>query len=137
MEKCGNCGKEFDNCKTDGLTAFNIQKGQEMHFCSRDCMNAWISGKKIGMGIALILGAVLTVGLFQEFGMSSFFYFFIPYTIRQLKDGIIEISSSGLAGEVISFMAVLLGGITIIYPLVKLIQEIKEYRRIEKLLAEQ
>ena len=100
-------------------------------------MKAWISGKKIGMGIALILGAVLTVGLFQEFGMSSFFYFFIPYTIRQLKDGIIEISSSGLAGEVISFMAVLLGGITIIYPLGKLIQEIKEYRRIEKLLAEQ
>ena len=100
-------------------------------------MKAWISGKKIGMGIALILGAVLTVGLFQEFGMSSFFYFVIPYTIRQLKDGIIEISSSGLAGEVISFMAVLLGGITIIYPLVKLIQEIKEYRRIEKLLAEQ
>ena len=85
MEKCGNCGKEFDNGKTDGLTAFNIQKGQEMHFCSRECMKAWISGKKIGMGIALILGAVLTVGLFQEFGMSSFFYFFIPYTIRQLK----------------------------------------------------
>ena len=138
MEKCGNCGKEFDNCKTDGLTAFNIQKGhKEMHFCSRESTKACISGKKIGMGIALILGAVLTVGLFQEFGMSSFFYFFIPYTIRQLKDGIIEISSSGLAGEVISFMAVLLGGITIIYPLVKLIQEIKEYRRIEKLLAEQ
>ena len=41
MEKCGNCGKEFDNCKTDGLTAFNIQKGhKEMHFCSRECMKA-------------------------------------------------------------------------------------------------
>ena len=85
MEKCGNCGKEFDNCKTDGLTAFNIQKGQEMHFCSRECMKAWISGKKIGMGIALILGAVLTVGLFQEFGMSSFFIFSFHILYASLK----------------------------------------------------
>ena len=47
-----------------------------------------------------------------------------------------KLSQQALSDK-LELMAVLLGGITIIYPLVKLIQEIKEYRRIEKLLAEQ
>lgn len=128
---CELCGKHVE--ETSQWYAFNIQKGYDkVFFDSRECLYSWVKKKERGMIIALVAGLALSVLLIGEMGAIGALSFFIPYTIRQLRSVLSDlVSSPGWIGEFISFMIVLLGGITIIYPLYKLIQELKEYQRIK------
>ena len=131
---CRNCGGEVE--ETSPWFTFNLQNGYEkMIFCSKACLNSWVKRKKFGLAIALILGAVLVAALFVDMGLSAVAFFFIPYTIRQLHSGLGKLGLSGWFGEFIAIFAVLIGSFTLIYPLYKLIQEIKSYRRIKTLYS--
>ncbi len=126
MKTC-MCGKVFDE-KQAMFRSFDLQKGyEEQFFCSRECLKQWLTRKKIGMAIALALGIVIAVFFLRgEEPMMAFPFFFIPYTIRQLSGKLHG------AGEFISFALVLLSTITVVYPAYKFVQELLEYRNVEK-----
>jgi len=126
MKKCA-CGKVFDE-KQSMFHSFDLQNDhEEQFFCSKECLKRWLTNKKIGMGIALVLGIVLAaILLFNGEVLIAFPILFLPYTIRQL---------SGLlhgAGEFLSFFLILISTITVVYPAYKFVQELLEYRHIEQ-----
>lgn len=137
MEKCSlrYCNHEISEESQEKWVAFDLQKGQEVSFCSAECLSNWMKGKLTWMIISLIIGVILAIGFISEMGVSGIIFLFIPYIIRQLRSMLSKMFDSGVVGEIFSFVIVILGGITMIYPIVKLIQEIREYMRIKFVLS--
>lgn len=127
MTNCCKCGCNFDE-ETAHYRAFDLQKGyEEVTFCSKECLKEWVTGKQIGMWIALLIGVVIAGVLLFDGELSlALPVLFLPYTIRQLSHGLTG------AGEFFSFMLVLLSTITVVYPAYKFVQELAQYARIRK-----
>ncbi len=134
--KCPNCDKAVLENESRWF-AFNIQKGkQKMVFCCSECLSDWMMKKQTTMIISLVLGAILMFLGFTEFGAGAILLFLGPYMLRQVGGKLASIASDGAVGEIISIMIVVMGTMTVIYPLVILIQEIKEYSRIRQVLQQ-
>lgn len=134
MGKC-ECGRIIDDNSIEKCLAFDLQKGhKQIEFCSKECREEWIKRKQIGMWGTLILGVIISlILLFDGETELSVMLLFLPYMIRQVAYGLKDVFDGGTGGEIISFIVVLLGTITLIYPAYKFIQEFLEYK---KLLAE-
>ncbi len=128
---CYSCAQEIAVADEGKWVAFDLQKGYEkLHFCSAACLKSWMTTKLVWMCISLVIGLILTITMWGEWGSSAIILLFVPYSIRQLRHGL-----SG-TGEIIPFVVVLLASVTVIYPLYKAIQEIREYVRIKNLVAD-
>ena len=80
------------------------------------------------MVIAVLLGlALLIIEIFEGNAFLGFMLMFIPYMIRQ---SIGKFSGSGFLG----FAVTLLASVTIVYPVYKLFQEIRDYVAIKSQL---
>ncbi len=128
-DKCKICGHEFDEGEKF-YVALDIQKKKnKVAFCSYECMKKWINRKitsmciTLGIGLAMfiafMIGGVYAVGLL---------FLFLPYMIRQIAYSFSDMFNSGNLGEAITIGVVIIGCLTIIYPVVKIIQEIREYK---------
>ncbi len=137
MMKCENCGQMVTDADQNLWFAFNIQKGYEkLAFCSSKCLEEWMKNKKLWMWISLTLGVLMAAIMFKEFGAIAVVFIFAPCKIRQVKNSLKGVGE-GPTGEFIWLFVVLIGSITIVYPLYKLIQELKEYGRIKSVLSKQ
>lgn len=125
MTKC-RCGKAFDEGSSP-YGAFDILRGSnEVKFCSKECMRSWAYGKIFGMAVSLVIGVVLGIALCFEMGITGIFLIFVPYMLRRIFGGLGG-GTSSTGGEVVVFIATLLGSVTLVYPIYKIIQEIREY----------
>lgn len=133
--ECTKCKKIFEVSEQKGAAwnLANLQKGygQEV-FCSKECMLAWVKTKEITMGFCLILGIVLVVLMVKDISGASLGFLFVPYMIRQARHGLKDLFNGGWFGQFISFSVVLLGSVTFIYPIYKLVQEINLYLTVHK-----
>lgn len=130
MNTC-KCGKVIDEKDLTQFIAYDLQKGnKELVFCSFNCMKNWINKKQIGMWVTLILGIIFAVLLLENDAVLSLFVLFLPYMIRQAAYRLKNIFVTGVIGEIVSFAVVMIGAITIIYPVYKFIQEFLQYRRL-------
>ena len=128
MVQCKHCGTEIVNAGI--FVAFDHQKKEEVNFCSVEHLKSWVTKKFVWMCISLILGLIIVLSmLLDDWGAEAVMFLFIPYMIRQARHFLAEIlDGGGWFGELMSFIIVLLGAITIVYPAYKLFREIKEYR---------
>lgn len=130
---CKTCEKEIEKNNEGKFVAYDLQKGyEEENFCSVECLKRWMTSKIIWMCVALGFGLVLMILLLSEMGFFGIVFFFLPYMIRQSKHSLADMFNGGSIGEFFSFAVVLLGTVTVIYPVYKLIQEISEYSRLKK-----
>lgn len=129
---CDKCKRKIDENER-GYIAHDLQKGYEKKvFCSKECRDSWIAYKKTTMWITVILGAIIAIAMCREDGSAAgLMLLFLPYMIRQAAHGLKDIFNGGTVGEIFSFIVVLLGTITVIYPAYKLYQEIKQYSDIK------
>lgn len=131
---CEFCGKSCE-AGTTPWYAFDIQRGKELVcFCSEECLRSWKSKKQTMMIVTLALGLLLTLLAIGEMGGVAILLLFIPYMLRQAGRSLGEIASMGWLGEMFAFIVTGLGSFTFIYPIIKIVQEIKEYRRIGEIL---
>ncbi len=131
MLKCDNCGNVFDELEQQYFFATDLQKGYErVNFCSKVCLKGFLRKKVIWMSISLILGLFITIGLLPVMGFGAVLFVLVPYSIRQLRH-----SLKG-GSEFLQFIVILLASYTLIYPLYKLIQEVREYLRIRNIMLE-
>ena len=120
MMKC-RCGNSFDESQTQ-YYAIDILHGYErITFCSRDCRRSWVYGKIAGMAVSILIGIVFGIIMTLEIGIAGLFLIFVPYMLRKI------IGSGGGAGEFLVFAGTLFGSITLVYPIYKIFQEIREY----------
>ena len=118
--ECGYQHKEDD----DVFQAFDLQNEyKELWFCSPDCLNRWVNKKITGLATTLIIGVVAAVLSLGETPSLWFFWLLLPYMIRQTWR---NWNSSGIGGF-ITFMVVIFGTVSIVYPVYKIIQEIRNY----------
>ena len=117
-----NCTK----CETEIVggalfSSVDYQKqGEEVYFCSAECLKSWTVGKIIWLVITLVIGVVIAFsGLFAAL--------FIPYMIRDRWNSLAELFSSGAFGEVVSFAIIILGAVTFVYPIYRIIREVITY----------
>ena len=127
---CYQCKKGIYDRDNKVWEAFDVLNDyNKIRFCSAECLNDWKTGKKSGLFISIILGIILAVYFCISAGVTGLYAAFVPYMIRKLFN-------KGLGdGGFLSFMVVLFGSITIIYPVYKMSQELTEYKRIETVLA--
>jgi len=93
---------------------------------------SWVNGKIAGLVVSLIIGFIILFGGMGEMGIGAVMLFFLPYMIRSTYRRLGGLFNSGGLGEFLSFFIVLIGTVTVIYPLYKLIQEIRELARLKK-----
>ncbi|MBQ8909458.1 MAG: hypothetical protein IJY91_00300 [Oscillospiraceae bacterium] len=126
---CKKCGRRIQTEK-DLITAFDIQKGYEsVSLCSKSYLNDWVNGKIAGMVITVLLGlAILIIELLEGNAGLGFVLMFMPYMIRH---SIGKFSDDGILG----FIITILGSVTIVYPIYKLYQEIRDYTAVKKQLS--
>ena len=133
---CATCDRPFESAFPTWY-AFDIQRSKaRLSFCSATCLSSWVKKKQTTMIITLVLGVLLTALMIGELGGSAVILLFVPYMIRQVGGRIKGIASKGWVGEFVAFMIILLGSLTIVYPAIVLVQEIKEYLRIREVLHE-
>ena len=116
---CAKCEKDFE-----GGTPFSSvdyqKQGEELYFCSAECLKSWTIGKIVWLVITLVLGIVIA--------FSGFFAaLFIPYMIRDRWNSLADLFSSGAFGEVVSFAIIILGAVTFVYPIYRIIREVITY----------
>ena len=133
--ECKQCNKEIEKNLEGKFVAFDLQKKSEEEFCSVSCLNSWMKTKIFGMCAMLVLGVIITVGLFPEIGGVAITLLFLPYMIRQVRHSLGSIFNSGSFGEFVSFAIVLLGTLTVVYPAYKLYREIVEYIHLKRMYA--
>lgn len=113
--------------------AFDIQKGKPLYFQSADELREWRARRVRGLIIALVVGLLLAVFGIGEMGPAVIALIFVPYMIRHLFRSDSPPTQTGL-GELINWTIVLLGSITFIYPVKKIVDELKEYDHIKEFL---
>ena len=128
---CAKCG-DYVATDTAKYCTFDIQNGYEKNFfCSAECMRSWVSGKTVGLVSVLIIGAILAIIALADTasGMQGIahFLFFLPYMVR-------HIIKNQAWGAFLKFMIVLLAALTVIYPVYKIYQEIRDYSRYKSAL---
>lgn len=134
MLKCDNflaCGKEFNECDEHILVPNTFAGGlSDKPFCCEHCMHSWMKRRITGLVITLLIGLVIVIVALAELGLEEGIvapmFFFIPYMIRWCLLGRGERESEGLA-----WIIVFLSAITLIYPIYKLVQEIRLYINIK------
>lgn len=127
--------KEVDQGTAESslFQAFDIQKCKTIYFETADDLREWRAKRVRGLIIALAIGLVLAIAAMTEMGPTGVSLVFVPYMIRHLSRGDHE-SAQTMVGEIIKWLIVILGAITIIYPVKKLIDELREYNRIKNYL---
>lgn len=125
---CKKCGCQIQTEK-DLITTYDIQKGYEsIPLCSKACLNDWVNGKIAGIIITVLLGlAILIIEIIDGNAGLGIVVMFLPYMIRHSMG---KFSDSGFLGFVIT----ILGSVTIVYPVYKLYQEIRDYAAIKIML---
>lgn len=140
MVQCRICGNkmegELDNVETLSYYAFDRQKNEIRPFCSKGCLRSWAIRKIIGMSIAIILGLAIVIGSIIGDSLEMMVLFFVPYMIREKRTVAFGILEGNIVEAVISLLIIYLGSVTVIYPLVRLIQEVRLYSNILKDTAE-
>lgn len=128
MESCSNssCGRQI-NAETDQYyVGYNHQKGYEqMLFCSASCLKEWIIKKLVTMVISIVLGIILAF-MAGDSGL-TLLCLFLPYMLRQCGSLLGNLFDSGSGGGFISIAIIVLGTITVIYPVYKIIRETVYY----------
>lgn len=133
--ECAKCGKLLESADSTQYDAWDVQRKQKLFFCSSDCLSSWVKKKQITMILTLGLGILLTILMASELSAAAYILLFVPYMLRQLGGRLKGVASTGWVGEFIAFAVILFGSLTIIYPAIVLIQEIKEYVYIHKMLS--
>lgn len=133
--ECTTCGKLLESTSLQ-YDAWDVQRKQQLFFCSSDCLSSWVKKKRITMILTLGLGILLTVSMASELrsAAAACMFLFVPYMLRQVGGRLKGIASKGWVGECFALAVILLGSLTIIYPVIVLIQEIKQYVHIHKML---
>ncbi len=139
MNTC-KCGKTIEESAEGKFVAFDLQKGYEkLNFCSADCLMAWVKRKQFTMWAMLVLGALITLSFLISEGVvegsAAICLLFVPYMIRQAAHGLKDVWNSGAVGECFSFIVVMLGALTVVYPLYKFIQELRQYKELSNTFA--
>lgn len=127
MVKCSLCEKEIEEKLEGVFVAFDLQKNEAKNFCSKEHLKSWVIIKIVWMCISLLIGIIIAAGFSQDIDLSTAIFIFLPYMIRQLGHELKDIFNGGWLGEFFSFFIVLLGSLTVIYPVFKLYQEITQY----------
>ena len=115
---------------------FDHQKQLERYtFCSVSCLKSWIVSKIITMCLTILLGLILLIVLTVD---GDFYVglvlFFVPPIIRQCASSLAKLFNDGAGGEFLSFALVLLGSITIVYPVYMIIRETIYYIKTLKMI---
>ncbi len=122
---CSNsfCKKDFDeNTAPLRYFAYDLQKkDKKIEFCSYTCMKIWLGRKMATMILTIAIGVVLA---FSVDFPTGFALLFIPYMIRQCLSMLKGLFKGGSFGEFIGFFVVIIGSVTVVFPLYKLIKEI-------------
>lgn len=132
MTTC-KCGKAFDENEVH-YRAYDLKKSyEELSFCSKECLKEWVTGKQIGMWIAVGLGVILAIiALVQGYIFyTALVALVVPYTLRQIGSMLGQLFSGGVSGEILSIAVFLIATVTIVYPAYKFIQELKQYKRLK------
>lgn len=125
--KCYKCNKDLGENYKYRFTGCDITNDyEELYFCSKKCVQDWALDKTISLCMTLAICLVLFFILLLNVDFATAILFsFAPYMIRHLAgkfDG---------AGEIFPFILGLFGTVTIVYPLYKISQEIKELQHIK------
>jgi len=126
MLTCNNtgCGNMIDEQSGQHYTGYNHQKGYEpVVFCSKECLKSWIKSKLTGMIVSIVLGVILAIMIPDLWWICLL----APYMIRQCGSLLGELFDGGSVGEFLAIAIALIGIITVIYPLYKLMRETSYY----------
>ncbi|MBE5817374.1 MAG: hypothetical protein E7315_06680 [Clostridiales bacterium] len=137
MAVCQNsfCGKTFDEASEQSYVGYDHQKKYEkVVFCSPECLKKWIIRKLVGMIIVVTIGLIGAICVLDTSDLysSSFLallLLFAPYMLRQCFRTLKGLFNSGTLGEIISLFVLLIGTVTVVYPLYKIIKETIYYVR--------
>ena len=128
MEKCV-CGKMITN---DNFQAMDLQKNTVVSFCSKECILGWVRKKTMTMWLSLGIGVILTIiAIIDGWYESALIMVFIPYMIREIYNRISDFGD-GIGNEIFLIVIILLGSVTIIYPLYKFVKEYLEYKMLKE-----
>ena len=115
---------------------FDLQKQLERYtFCSVSCLKSWIVSKIITMCLTILLGLILLIILTVDGEFTvGLILFFVPPIIRQCASSLAELFEDSDVGAFLSFALVLLGSITIVYPVYMIIRETIYYIKTLKMI---
>ena len=135
MNETTTAGKELDQGTAEHslFQAFDIQKGKQLYFQSAEDLREWRTRRVIGLIIALVIGVVIAVSGIAGREPEAVALMFVPYMIRHLYRSDNPPTQTAL-GEFLNWTIVLLGSITFIYPIKKIVDEFNEYNRIKEYL---
>lgn len=136
MKKCFKCEKTIPSHLEDKYVAYDMQHDLgTRNFCSLDCLQSWVQGKTIGMGIALGIGVILAIAMLtQNLLLEITLALFGPYMIRRLA------SSIGMAdgfelGQILLIIVGLVGAVSAVYPIYAIYKEITTYSAMKRWIA--
>lgn len=139
MESCGNssCGRQINTETDQYYVGYNHQKGYEqMLFCSASCLKGWVTKKLTTMILSIVLGIILAI-MFADGSSVILICLFLPYMLRQCGSMLGSLFDSGTGGGILSFAIVIIGTVTVVYPLYKIIRETTYYVRTLKELEDE
>ena len=123
---CFKCKRNIPESAGEKYFSFDLQHGYEKRiFCSKECLEAWLKGKKTGMLTAVIIGiALFLYGMFSGDNIAlALFALVFPYMLRQCQ-GMFKFADNGVLGEATLVAILVFGSATIIYPVYRFIKEL-------------
>ena len=118
------------NAEHSIFEAYDIQKRKTLYFKSADNLQEWRLKRITGLIISLVVGVLLVIFGIKDLGSEFLAFILLPYMIRHFyRNGF---SPKTGIGDFIRFFLVLMGAITFVYPIKKIIEELIEYNHIKE-----
>lgn len=125
---------QSNNISTSIFSTWDSLRNKPADFCSIQCMKTWAIRRIIGFSISIIVGLILGISMIiNGEGELAIIFTFLPYMIRYAFSRLAHIFDAGVLGEFLTIMVIVISSVTIIYPLYKMVQEIRKYISILKM----